>query len=125
MIRLGLFLYLILAMAAGPGLCCCFAEGFGSLLTKEKSTKSCCPNHPNNKKEVPAKHLPGPCPCQEDRVSPNPAWAVERGDFFGATSFQFICVPGLHPPQLLLVAKLVTRRSCDGLVKLQRNDGHE
>lgn len=102
MIRAGLLLYLIFATAAGPGLCCCLADGFGSLASKEKSAKSCCPKHNHDKKEGPAKSPSGPCPCQEDRVSPNPGWAAERIDFFEAPSVPFECVLGILPSQLIL-----------------------
>ncbi|MBI2806264.1 MAG: hypothetical protein HYX68_14895 [Planctomycetes bacterium] len=102
MIRVGLFLYLIVATAAGPGMCCCFADGFGSLLTKGKSTKSCCPKHDHSQKQAPAKSPSAPCPCQEDRVSPNPAWTVERSDVFGAVSFLLVSMQALPPSQLLM-----------------------
>jgi len=102
MIRAGLFLYLIFATVFGPGMCCCVANGLGRLATKEQPTKSCCPKHDHHKKESPPNTPSGSCPCQEDRVIPNPGWAVERSDFFEATSFQVVPVLGIIPSQMMM-----------------------
>ena len=95
MIRFGLFLYLMLATAAGPGLCCCVADRLGNMPAKETPTKKCCRNHHDGKKEAPAKDPSAACPCKQDRVSPNPVLTMERGDGLGYSSFQFASVLGL------------------------------
>lgn len=89
MIRLGLFLYLLLVTAAGPGACCCLADGIGTLLTKDSRKKSCCPNHGSEKKESPSKSPTRPCPCKEDRVGPISVWTIDKGRLFTPSVWQF------------------------------------
>ena|SRR5581483_1686386 len=105
MMRAGLLLYLMLATAVGPGLCCCLADGFGSLPKKGTPKNSCCPKHDQGKEKFPAKSPSGPCscPCTEDRVSPNLPRTIDRNDVFGQASFPFVFVVGIPSAQPLIV----------------------
>ena len=80
MVRIGLSLYLMLAAAAGPCLCCCTTERLAALFafpTKQTSHVGCCGQHHAAKRsqnhrapeQRPSDQDPpsrSPCPCQED-----------------------------------------------------------
>jgi hypothetical protein len=95
MVRVGMSLYLMLVMAAGPWFCCCsFTRLAGWLLAPLPSTKTspaagahaCCRPHPvpdKSSKKPDRPHRPT-CPCQE-RSSTSSALSVleseiKRGD---------------------------------------------
>lgn len=81
MVRIGLSLYLMLAAAVGPWLCCCTTQRLLAPLfapsTKQASHAGCCEDHQTAKssqKHRASEHRPGDqdppdrpsCPCQEE-----------------------------------------------------------
>jgi hypothetical protein len=80
MVRIGLSLYLMLAAAAGPWLCCCTTERLAARFafpTKQSSHNGCCGDHQTAKgsqkhrtpEQSPSdEDQPGcpSCPCQEE-----------------------------------------------------------
>lgn len=83
MFRLGLVTYLVIAMLAGPALCCCTtARLLASLGPSATKTAQDCSNHtsgccrhsdPAQKDKAPAEkdHSDGPqCPCKQDGSQP-------------------------------------------------------
>lgn len=72
MIRVGLLLYLMLVIAAGPAVCCCLAVQVGDIVAKEASgPEGCCPKHVPTNKETPSKCPNPPCLCKENCYDPN------------------------------------------------------
>lgn len=81
MLRIGLILYLMLAMLAGPALCCCLAERltaeFARPAEQESSGSCACRKHqsqpqsqyraPEQRPDKQDRPHRSPCPCQEHR----------------------------------------------------------
>ena len=101
MLRIGLALYLVLATAVGPSLCCCLPVRLLAFCTPAERSSSarhahCCHHagdreHPSKKTNStpdnpsPAPH--GPCPCKENRSEPLVFTAA--GHFSGAEHGRF------------------------------------
>src|SRR5262245_42851034 len=77
MVRIGLSLYLIVTMLAGPALCCCALKPVAARAEPaqvQPVRKSCCQRHGSNQQQ--SKSTPGqrqqpdrPCPCKESNSS--------------------------------------------------------
>ena len=88
MVRIGLSLYLMLVMAAGPWLCCCSCSRLARwLLTPPRpeqtslaaDTHACCrPQHaPDKRPEKPNRPHRPTCPCQEGHSDPSALSTLE------------------------------------------------
>ncbi len=108
MIRTGLFLYLMLALAAGPGLCCCLPERF---VAKNTQKNSCCQNNDFGKKDAPAKTPSAPCPCQEDRLAANIVLSMEQVDVLRIAENQVSSMFDIPPMQHLQVDRNIVDNS--------------
>jgi hypothetical protein len=80
MVRLGLALYLMLSIAAGPWFCCCTASRFLAFATSVERAKHpgghrCCCHHrqgtgngtAKQEQGKPSPSPPSPCPCEKNQ----------------------------------------------------------
>jgi len=65
MTRIALTLYLVLASAVGPSLCCCLPSELLGFYTSDKQSHRCCGHHA-------AKHSPRPAKTKQDPATPSP-----------------------------------------------------
>jgi len=118
MFRVAVALYLMLASAAGPWLCCCTGArllGFDSLVHDKQGARSpCCCGHRGEKNQGrQSSDAQGPkksCPCQEDQLV-TPAVSDDGNDRSLKAPFSVdLQAPVLSSPSLHLDAASVVPR---------------
>lgn len=107
-VRIGLVVYLVLAIAAGPALCCCTTRGLFDFFSPgylasvaggadQSSYHACCHRHGKNTRRPGEKRNHGPqrhrdCPCQDSR--PDVAYLSPAKSVLTENPAQFLIIPG-------------------------------